>query len=333
MTDARPAGRIPLGPRRLWPVAAGVWLVLLGASHAQAQGVCGGARVHWIGGLPAATFDRGPSDHEPPTLEEPAGVNRELWDALVFDAYDHPGADRDRPDAMSGLPLEERRTVVVNESALRSGRVHFCLQSADDSRTGERLGAYDDRAWWTRQIRRWTNHGWSGEVMVEACTGEPPLDWVYLREGEPDEFDAFDGDTVAYARISRYRDTHGAGVQLARAEIVFNPDRAPDLEDDDFEKVLAHELGHVLGFWHVPPGSGFIMARHVDGLMWSEEERRLANLAYQVGSNVEYPGLVRSGPEPIPALPFSGAVLLAILLLCAISSTTRPARPRPAAGL
>ena len=331
MTEVLAGGPGPLGPRRLWPIAAAVWLALLGASQAQAQGVCGGARVHWIGGLPAAAFDRGPRDHEQPTVDEPAGLNRELWDALVYDAYDHAAANRATLDAMSGLPLEERRTVVVDDSALRGGRLHFCLQPADGSRTGERLTAYDDPAWWSRQIRRWTNVGWSGEVQVQACAGEPPPDWVYLREGTPDEFDASDDNAVAYTRIARYRDTHGIGVQLARAEIVFNPERAPDLDEDDFEKVLAHQLGHVLGFWHVPPGSGFIMARHVDDLMWSEEERRLANLAYQVGSSVLYPGLVRGGPEPVPTLPFPGVVLLGILLLRAIISTTRPTPRRPVA--
>lgn len=319
---------VRFGPLRIRPAAAALALALLAAPDAWAQGVCGGARVQWLGGLPAAAFDRAPGEHGPPTLDEPAGVDRELWDALVFDAYDSPVANRATPDAMSGLPLEERRTVVVDEGVLRGDRLHFCLQSADDSRTGARLAAYDDPAWWRRQIRRWTGHGWSGEVVVQACTGEPPFDWVHVREGETDDFDASDADTVAVAHITRYRDTHGVGVQLARAEIVFNPDRAPDLDEDDFEKVLAHELGHVLGFWHVPPASGFIMAKHVGDLTWSEEERRLANLAYQVGSNVQYPGLVRGGPEPVPALPFYGAVLLGVLLLRAISSTTRPGRRR-----
>ena len=147
MADASVCFGVP----RLRPAAAALCLALLAAPDAEAQGVCGGARVQWLGGLPAAAFDRGPaSTGRPPSTSRPA------WTASCGTRwYSTPTTARwptgPRLTPCPGLPLEGRRTVVVDESVLRGDRLHFCLQSADDSRTGERLAAFDDPAWWRRR--------------------------------------------------------------------------------------------------------------------------------------------------------------------------------------
>ena len=66
--------------------------------------------------------------------------------------------------------------------------------------------------------------------------------------------------------------------------------------EDQFEKVLAHELGHVLGFFHVFEG-GYVMG-FPEAAVWSAEESEYAQLAYRVGPNVRYPGLLRDDDLP-----------------------------------
>lgn len=84
------------------------------------------------------------------------------------------------------------------------------------------------------------------------------------------------------------------------------------MDDERFEMVVAHELGHALGFSHVPRDSGYIMVSG-SGKTWSEEESSLAQLAYRVGPNVRYPGLVRPGPRIGPGRPVPDrAALLAL---------------------
>ena len=110
-----------------------ILLCLLYAAPAEAQGArCGGARIHWIGGAPIAAFDRGPQDHEPPSVPEPPEMtarDRELWDSIVYDAHDRPTPDSDRGRSMGGLPLRERRTLVVARSAVSAMR--YCLDSTE----------------------------------------------------------------------------------------------------------------------------------------------------------------------------------------------------------
>ena len=256
-------------------------LGLLGATPAEAQRLsCGGHRIDWVGGAPGASFDPTHDDGQQPTIDEPAGMNRERWDALVFDTFEY------------GY-FYVSQTIVFDRSVAPTIRI--CIQSSDTSKTGERLASYSDASWWRRQIQRWTGISWNGEIRIAACTEQPPEGWIYLREGRPGE--VWSGH-VAHAATEREDHPHYGGRWLW-SELVWNPDRLDEMDDEYFEKVVAHELGHALGFSHVPYDSGYIMMKSGTST-GSEEESSLAQLAYRVGPNVRYPGLVRPGPSLEP---------------------------------
>ena len=284
-------------------------VVLVGfATPAFAQAVCGGHYITYIGGLPTATPDfrtyiGGPPtatprirQHGPPTLSEPSGMtaqDRALWDALIFDAYEHPTPSPDAEDYWrSSIPLEERHTRVMDTGDATS--FGLCIQEADESYTGERLEQYDS-AWWRGEVQRFTNGRWTGTLEVGTCTGDPPAGWVYVREGDPGEVD---DDSIAHAVTWYSRNIHGTVETWVKSEIVFHSERKVRNTSEAYFKVtLAHELGHVLGLSHVPPSSSFVMAPGTLST-WPDQESRLAQLAHQVGAGFEYPGF---GPANTPA--------------------------------
>ena len=284
-------------------------VVLVGfATPAFAQAVCGGHYITYIGGLPTATPDfrtyiGGPPtatprirQHGPPTLSEPSGMtaqDRALWDALIFDAYEHPTPSPDAEDYWrSSIPLEERHTRVMDTGDATS--FGLCIQEADESYTGERLEQYDS-AWWRGEVQRFTNGRWTGTLEVGTCTGDPPAGWVYVREGDSGEVD---DDSIAHAVTWYSRNIHGTVETWVKSEIVFHSERKVRNTSEAYFKVtLAHELGHVLGLSHVPPSSSFVMAPGTLST-WPDQESRLAQLAHQVGAGFEYPGF---GPANTPA--------------------------------
>ena len=237
-------------------------------------------------GAPGASFDptvvRRHQDGQQPTIPEPAGMNRARWDELVFNAWE-------RAD-----PAEQ--TVVLDRATVPTIRV--CIQSPDTSYTGQRLAPFSEASWWRRHIMYWTGLSWSGEIRIAACTDEPQEGWIYVREAKPDEGPA---GALVYTASRRVDHPHDAGRWLW-SEIAWRPDHVPNLDESGFEHVLAHELGHALGFSHAQ-GVGFLGG--------GEEESSLAQLAYRVGPNVRYPGLVRVGAEvdPDPASPDRAALM------------------------
>ena len=264
-------------------LAAGLfWL-----SPAEAQRLAGDHLIEWIGGVPDASFEPRHEDGQQPTIPEPAGMNRERWDALVFDAFDEPEGGFEPRRPLIGQTIVLERAVVPT--------IRICIQSPDTSKTGERLAPYSDASWWRRNIARWTGLSWNGEIRIAACTNGPQTGWVHVRAGRSGELA---GDTLAHAASQFEGHPHKAG-RWVRSEIVWNPDTLQEMDESSFEKTLAHELGHVLGFSHVAPESRYIMSYHPDPV-WSEEESSYAQLAYRVGPNIRFPGLVRDGVQASP---------------------------------
>ena len=252
----------PLSSPRLAVMATLAALLLFAVpSLATAQFACGGHYIEHIGGLPPRATFPGFDQHGLPTVPTPAEMtaqDRELWDAPIFDAYEHPTPDLSAKDSWpESLPLEERHTEVMGRGDAISFRL--CIQSLDESYTGQRLDRYANQGWWREQVQRFTNHQWAGTIDVGTCTGEPsglPNGWVYVREGDPGEVD---DDALAHARSWRRFNPHGTSETWLRSEIVFHSEqKVRDATENSFEGVLAHELGHVLGLSHVPQNSGFV---------------------------------------------------------------------------
>ena len=260
-----------------------VVLLLSLPTPAAGQFVCGG---HFVNGVAvrtaAADVDRSALLSQPSWF---TARDRELWDQLIYNAFDN--------FKTNAGPLERRQTLVI--AADRVPTITVCMDSADQSYTGERLAAFANEAWWRDSFEHWTRQRWNGKLQIgRECDGRL-FSKIEVREGDPEDL----GDnTLARADSSR------GGSRWLRTEILFHPEHLADIDEGQASWALMHELGHGLGMWHVEPGTGFVMEAMNPRAtrMMPAKERELAQLAYDVGPGEVYPGL--EGATPVPALPF-----------------------------
>ena len=221
-----------------------------------------------------------------PTIPEPPDLNRKLWEQIVFNTFDCPPGG-------SCAPLEGRATRVLLPEVV--GSLGICHPGPDEEVVGKLLEPYATEAWWRGMIMRWTGLPWSGRFRRGGCDGAPAAGWIHVEGGDV-------GTATGRASTVGSQDGRLAAGAVIRMSTTFAWWR--DEITDPVEVVLAHELGHVLGFYHVEGGHGFVMR---GDYRWSPDEPVLTQLAYRVGSNVRFPGVVYRPDTTVPTLTITSA--------------------------
>ena len=304
--------------------------------------LAGDVRYQVVGVLPFPesfrTLDRMPSD----AIPRPRWLDGTLWDQLVYWEL-HP-VER---------ALDNRRTRVLTGEQVRGMEVFFSFpDETQETIEAWRTNTPDIERLFRRITNAFTTYRWDGTLHIYEEERSLSDGRIRIRNGSPDEFSDPER-TLAHAATWAYFHPDGSFARWAHTDIVFNgnPDLWPDpgLNPQEFAEayfdVLAHEFGHALGFGHVDDPASLMNAAYSAGASWTDRESIHAQVAYEIGPGVQYPGFVpstttapgdlkggvkdlvdealddlqddsdgRQATETVPALPAAGVLLLATLL-------------------
>ena len=223
-----------------------------------------------------AAFDVDVSAPAPPPFTLPISFSRRFWDWFTFDAFDCPSAGHCESYDDPAPALRDRRLWPLSTGS----RTNFHIRTHSDNgarrlssaRVGIiRLAIVDAMEALTGSFRGRITSGpedveRSGTVTIHALSGG--------------EFESEYGDYCGWAWIGR--DPGG---------IYLNTGLISTLPEDGYctlEPLMLHEIGHSLGFFHVPEGN--VMANTAEYYSFSSAERTHGRMAYRLQRGALYPG-------------------------------------------
>lgn len=234
-------------------------------------------------------------DPTAPPLTLPFNFSRRFWDSLVFDALDCPKAGTCEPSGNERLALHDRRMWRLATGS----RTNFHIRTHSDS-GGRRLSSA--RVGLIRLAIADAMDELTGSFRGRITSGPENVErsgTVTIHGLSSREFESEYGDYCGWAWIGR----DPGGIYLNTGLISATPKRGYCT----LEPLVLHEIGHALGFYHVPGGN--VMANPIEEhYSFSPEEQTHGRLAYQLQRGALYPGYetlltLLGGKEAGPADP------------------------------